>query len=186
LDWPAGTVVFELDQPEVLAFKRAVLAEAGARPSAGRREVGVDLREDWPQALRDSGFDPAKPSAWLAEGIMLYLPGWAQEQLCAGIDSLAASGSHVALEERQPMPDEALEAKRAEERAQSELPGKFFGLIYNEKHRDAVDWFEEHGWDAEAVLAADYVREGGRPVPPPDTDGGQLLRAGNLVAAKKR
>lgn len=186
LEWPSGTVVFELDQPQVLKFKRAVLARHGVAPTTDRREVAVDLREDWPKALRDSGFDPAKPSAWLAEGIMMYLPAWAQEKLCTGIDSLAASGSHAALEEMHPMPAEALEVKRAEERAAGEQPGRFFSLIYNEKHRDAVAWFDEHGWDAEATLAADYFREVGRPVPPPDTDGGQMVRSGDLFAAKKR
>ena len=34
--------------------------EQGAKPNAERREVAVDLREDWPQALRDSGFDAAE------------------------------------------------------------------------------------------------------------------------------
>jgi methyltransferase (TIGR00027 family) len=186
LPWPADTVIFELDQPKVLEFKRAVMAGHGDAPTADRREVAVDLREDWPKALLHSGFDPAKPSAWLAEGLLMYLPGSAQEQLYAGIDSLATPGSHVALEEMQPLPPDALEAKRAEERAEGQGPGNFFALIYNEKHRDAVDWFGEHGWDAEAILAADYVRQAGRPVPPPDTDGGQTLRWANLVAAKKR
>ena len=74
LDWPAGTTIFELDRPQVLDFKREVLAGQGAQPRAERREIAVDLREDWPQALRDSGFDPAKPSAWIAEGLLIYLP----------------------------------------------------------------------------------------------------------------
>ncbi len=186
LDWPADTVVFELDQPKVLEFKRAVLADHGASPSAERREVAVDLREDWPKALLHSGFDPARPSGWLAEGLLMYLPGSAQEQLYTGIDSLTTPGSQVALGEVQPLPAEALDAKRAQERAGGEKAGTFFSLIYNEKNRDAVDWFGEHGWDAEAILGADYVRKVGRPVPPPDTDGGQMLRSGNLVTAKKR
>jgi methyltransferase (TIGR00027 family) len=73
LPWPAGTVIFELDQPRVLEFKREVLAEHGDAPTAERREIAVDLRDDWPQALRDHGFDPGKPSAWLAEGLLIYL-----------------------------------------------------------------------------------------------------------------
>ena len=99
LAWPDGTVVFELDQPQVLEFKHEVLAARGDAPTAERREIAVDLRDDWPQALRDSGFDPSKPSAWLAEGLLVYLPATAQHQLFAGIDSLAAPGSHVAVED---------------------------------------------------------------------------------------
>ena len=94
LDWPAETVVFELDQPQVLEFKRAALA--GIRPTAERREVAVDLRDDWPRALLERGFDPSSPSAWIAEGLLIYLPATAQDQLFAGIDALSAPGSHVA------------------------------------------------------------------------------------------
>jgi methyltransferase (TIGR00027 family) len=109
LTWPEGTVVFELDRPNVLKFKREVLADRGDAPAAGRREVAVDLRADWPKALQGSGFNPAKPSAWLAEGLLICLPASAQEQLFAGIGSLAAPGSHVALEEMQPLPADVLE-----------------------------------------------------------------------------
>jgi methyltransferase (TIGR00027 family) len=186
LAWPDGTVVFELDQPKVLEFKRQVLADHGDAPTADRRAVAVDLREDWPKALHNSGFDPDKPSAWLAEGLLMYLPESAQEQLYTGIDTLAASGSHVALEEMQPLPADALEAKRAEERAEGQRPGTFWTLIYNQMHRDAVSWFGEHGWDAEATPVDDYFRLVGQPVPPPDTEAGEMLRSGSLVTARRR
>src|SRR6201993_4738815 len=48
LDWPAGTVVFEIDQPQVLAFKSTTLADNDVSPSADRRAVPIDLRQDWP------------------------------------------------------------------------------------------------------------------------------------------
>jgi hypothetical protein len=91
----------------------------------------------------------------------------------------------VALEETQPVPADALEAKRAEERAQGHQPGTFFSLIYNELHRDAAAWFGEHVWDAQATLVADYFVQLGRPVPEPDTDAGQMLYSGSLLTAKK-
>src|ERR1700688_1889963 len=58
LDWPSGTTVFEIDQPKVLAYKAATLAAHNATPSADRHEVPIDLRQDWPAALCDAGFDP--------------------------------------------------------------------------------------------------------------------------------
>ena len=100
LAWPEGTVVFELDQPQVLEFKRDVLARSGEAPTAERREIAVDLRDDWPHALLQSGFDPSRPSAWLVEGLLVYLPAAAQSELFAGIQALAAPGSHVAVEDR--------------------------------------------------------------------------------------
>ena len=64
LAWPTGTVVYEVDQPQVIEFKTRTLADLGAAPTADRRVVAVDLRDDWPTALRSAGFDPALPTAW--------------------------------------------------------------------------------------------------------------------------
>ena len=98
LSWPAGTVVFEVDQPEVISFKTDTLAQIGAEPTAERRTVAIDLRDDWPTALRDSGFDATSPTAWIAEGLLPYLPPEAQDRLLDGITALSAPGSRLATE----------------------------------------------------------------------------------------
>jgi methyltransferase (TIGR00027 family) len=189
LDWPDGTVVFELDQPQVLEFKREVLDAHGAVPTAERREIAVDLRNDWPQALRDNGFDPAMPSAWIAEGLLIYLPATAQHQLFTGLDALAAPGSHAAVEEGTPMDAEAFEAAREEEcNAALDNPagrGPFFQLVYNEQHAPAAQWFGNHGWRADAIALPDYLRSVGRPVPAPDSEAGWMTGAISLVSATK-
>src|ERR1700744_3393130 len=81
LDWPAGTTVYEIDQPQVVTYKTATLESAGAAPKAIRRAVPVDLRDDWPAALSAAGFNPKAPTAWLAEGLLMYLPADAQDRL---------------------------------------------------------------------------------------------------------
>ena len=98
LDWPAGTAVFEIDQPAVIGFKTATLAGLGAVPAAGLHTVGADLRDDWPAALRAAGFDPGAPTAWIAEGLLVYLPPDAQDRLFDDIDRLSAPGSRLATE----------------------------------------------------------------------------------------
>ncbi|MEE6178292.1 class I SAM-dependent methyltransferase [Mycobacterium sp. 050134] len=98
LPWPAGTVVFEVDQPEVIAFKTSTLAQLGAEPAAERRAVAVDLRDDWPNALRDNFFDASTPTVWIAEGLLPYLPPDAQDRLLDNITSLSAPGSRLATE----------------------------------------------------------------------------------------
>lgn len=185
LDWPASTTIFELDQPQVLDFKRQVLAGVGAEPRAERREIAIDLREDWPQALRDNGFDSAKPSAWIAEGLLIYLPASAEEQLFTGIDSLAGPGSHVAVEDGAPMQPDDFEAAVAEERAAAAKgDGRvFFQLVYNERHAPATEWFGRHGWSAVGTPLADYLRQAGRPVPGPDTEAGPMVARNTLVTA---
>jgi methyltransferase (TIGR00027 family) len=188
LDWPAGTTIFELDQPQVLEFKREVLRGHGDEPRAERREVAVDLRDDWPQALRDSGFDPSQPSAWIAEGLLIYLPAAAQEQLFTGIDGLAAAGSHVAVEDGAPMDPDAFEAARAQERAaieSGETQRAFFQLVYNERCAPATEWFGGRGWRAVGTPLADYLRENGRPTPGPDTEAGRMVARNTLVSAVK-
>src|SRR6267142_2630563 len=98
LPWPDGTVVYEIDQPKVIEFKTATMTDIGATPTAERRTVGIDLREDWPAALRRSGFDESKPTAWSAEGLLAYLPPDAQDRLFDHITALSAPGSQLATE----------------------------------------------------------------------------------------
>lgn len=184
LPWPDGTTVYELDQPQVLDFKREVLAEHGVQPRAQRREIAVDLRDDWSAALRDNGFDPNLFSAWIAEGLLIYLPAAAQEQLFTGIDALASLGSHVAVEDGAPMPPDEFRAKVEEERAAGdERP--FFQLVYNERCAPAAEWFGEHGWTAIGTPLNDYLREVGRPIPDADSEAAPMFARNTLVSAAK-
>src|SRR6201986_1502479 len=98
LPWPAGTTVYEIDQPAVIEFKTTTLADLGAAPKADRRSVAVDLRHDWPAALRGAGLDPTQPTAWSAEGLMPFLPPEAQDALLYNITMLSAAGSQLATE----------------------------------------------------------------------------------------
>jgi methyltransferase (TIGR00027 family) len=98
LPWPDGTTVYELDQPRVLDFKASTLAEHGAEPACNRVGVPVDLRQDWPTALQQAGFDASSPSAWSAEGLMMYLPAAAEELLFNRVHGLTATGSRIAVE----------------------------------------------------------------------------------------
>ena len=188
LPWPDETTIFELDRPQVLDFKREVLAQKEAKPNAERREVAIDLREDWPQALRDSGFDAGKPSVWIAEGLLIYLPAAAEQQLFAGIDALAAPASYVAVEDSVPMSPDELEAGVEEERAARAKGDErlFFQLVYNEQHAPADQWFDEHGWAAVATPLADYLREVGRPVPGPESEARSMIARNTLVRAVKK
>lgn len=98
LAWPAGCVVYEIDQPKVLAFKTDTLESHPATPIASHVGVGIDLRLGWPTALVESGFDPSIPTAWSAEGLLPYLTADAQDLLFDRVQSLSAPGSRVAVE----------------------------------------------------------------------------------------
>jgi methyltransferase (TIGR00027 family) len=133
--------------------------------------------------LRTSGFDPSRPSAWIAEGLLIYLPATAQHQLFTGIDSLAAPGSQVAVEESEPLDAEAFEAKREEECAAGNYT--FFQLVYNEQHAPAREWFGSRGWSAVATPLPYQLRSLGRPVPDPDSEAGVMTANISLVIAIK-
>ena len=185
LPWPDGTKIYELDQPQVLDFKREAMAAHGHKPTAERREIGVDLRDDWPQGLKDNGFDASMPSAWIAEGLLMYLPATAQDQLFVGIDTLASSGSHVAIEESMPISAEEFTAAVEEERAAGGTQGPFFQLVYNEQHAPAAQWFAGHGWTAVATPLTGYLRAVGRSLAAPDTEAGRMIANCSLVSAIK-
>ncbi|WP_204800906.1 class I SAM-dependent methyltransferase [Mycobacterium riyadhense] len=187
LPWPDETTVFELDRPHVLDFKREVLSGLGAQPRAERREIAVDLRDDWSQALRDKGFDADQPSAWIAEGLLIYLPASAQEQLFTGIDALASPGSHVAVEDGAPLPADEFAAKVEEERvAVAEgTRGLFFQLVYNEQCAPATEWFGKRGWTAVGTPLNHYLREVARPAPGPESEAASMFARNTLVSATK-
>ncbi|MFF2597959.1 SAM-dependent methyltransferase [Streptomyces californicus] len=98
LDWPIETRVFEVDLPEVFAFKEPVVEAAGAEATCARTVVPTDLSADWEAALLRAGFDPGLPTAWLIEGVLCYLPGKADDAVLAGVTRLSAPGSRLAGE----------------------------------------------------------------------------------------
>ena len=164
LDWPTGTTVYEIDQPKVLAYKSQTLASHGATPSADRREVPIDLRQDWPAALIAEGFDPKAPTAWLAEGLLMYLPAEAQDRLFAQITELSAPGSRIAAETAASHADERRQAMRDRfDRITAQLGIErtvdIQELIYHDDDRaDVVDWLNEHGWQATGQNSGDEMR----------------------------
>jgi methyltransferase (TIGR00027 family) len=152
LAWPAGTTVYEIDQPDVIEFKTRTLAELGAEPTAERRTVAMDLRYDWPSALIEEGFDPNQPTAWSAEGLLGYLPPDAQDRLLDTITELSAPGSRVAVESV-PNIDPA-DHEKAVERMQAASDRwrdhgfdlDFAELVYLGDRNEAAAYLGDHGW----------------------------------------
>jgi methyltransferase (TIGR00027 family) len=185
LSWPDGTVVYEIDQPKVIEFKNATMASIGAAPTADRRAVSIDLREDWPAALRRNGFDKAKPTAWTAEGLLMYLPPEAQDRLFDDIATLSAPGSRLATEYH---PDagasigERAEAFR-ERWQQHGFDMNLADLFYKGERNPVVEYLTEHGWQVTARSRTDMFTEYGRHFP----DGEELapLRDSLAVTAMR-
>lgn len=149
LAWPAGTVVFEVDQPAVIAFKTDTLARIGAQPTAERRTVAIDLRDDWLTALRANGFDADAPTVWIAEGLLPYLPPEAQDRLLDSITALSAPGSRLATENITDMSvftDERARAMRSAWR-QHGLDIDVAELVWLGERRPAAEHLTASGWN---------------------------------------
>ncbi|MFD0692195.1 SAM-dependent methyltransferase [Actinomadura fibrosa] len=163
LPWPAGTVVYEVDQPQVIEFKTRTLAELGAAPSADRRVVAVDLRDDWPAALRAAGFDPARPTAWSAEGLLGYLPSEAQDRLLDSITELSALGSRVATESRpNPRPGDEDQTKEGLHRISERWRAHGFDLDhvrlrYFGERNEAASYLTDLGWTLNTITVRDLL-----------------------------
>jgi methyltransferase (TIGR00027 family) len=171
LNWPAGSVVYEVDQPEVVAFKTETMAALGAEPTATRRTVSIDLRDDWPAALRDSGFDATKPSAWSAEGLLMYLPPEAQDRLFDHITALSAPGSQIATEYH---PDNgstmAERGKAMSDRwANIGCDVDLSGLFYEGDRNNVADYLNHRGWNVVARNRRELFGEYGRVFPEDDS-----------------
>ncbi|CAN5650975.1 class I SAM-dependent methyltransferase [soil metagenome] len=171
LNWPAGTLVFEIDQPEVIEFKTRTLAELGAEPTADRRPVAVDLRNDWATALRDAGFDTTAPTAWIAEGLFGYLPPEAQDRLLDQISELSAPGSQLAAEgvvhDADLDEDDAREKMRAvsDQWRDQGFEMDFSELVYLGERAAVTDYMEGHGWQTTALSARELMIKHGLTVP---------------------
>ncbi|GAB3892550.1 class I SAM-dependent methyltransferase [Kibdelosporangium lantanae] len=175
LPWLAGTVVYEIDQPQVTEFRTRTLAELGAVPTADRRPVAVDLRDDWPTELRAAGFDPAHPTAWSAEGLLGYLPPEAQDRLLDTITELSASGSRVATESRpNPRPGDDDQTKEGLRRISERWRAHGFDLDharlrYFGERNEAASYLTDLGWTLTTITVRDLLAANN--LPPLKDDG---------------
>ena len=167
LPWPDGVVVYEIDQPEVIAFKSETLAGLGATATCDRRTVAIDLRNDWAAALREAGFDPHAPTAWSAEGLLGYLPPDAQDRLLDTITELSAPGSRVAIDCAPPSDPAQEEQSRERMKAFSDhwreqgFHLDFAELVYIGERNEASGYLSGHGWQVAGTPVNDLLTENG-------------------------
>ncbi|ASO20761.1 methyltransferase (TIGR00027 family) [Actinoalloteichus hoggarensis] len=160
LDWPAGTTLFEIDREHVLSFKHTVLDRLGARTTAPLRSIAADLRDDWSSALLDAGFAPDRPSVWLAEGLLLYLPAEAERQLIDTVDRLTVGDGElfyeIKLHESAEIRADPLYAV-----ARQEFGIDLLGLFDTEPRRPSTATLAERGWSTQVRTSHHFTLEYG-------------------------
>jgi methyltransferase (TIGR00027 family) len=173
LAWPAGVRLFELDLPEVLAFKERVLRERGATARCDRSPVPVDLRSDWSGALRAAGLEPGAATAWLVEGLLIYLSAAEAEALLTGVTRLSAPGSTVAFEQ-----GSALHPTIQPQAGATPAMRPYAALWKGGLGQDAADWLTRRGWQVRRHDRTALGRAYGRSAP--------AISGGALITATRR
>ena len=146
----------------------AAPVDTRSSPHAVHRPVPVDLRDDWPAALRAAGFDPAQPTAWLAEGLLIYLPPEAQHRLFDQITALSAPGSTVATEFAPGIVDLDVAKVRSmsEPLREHGLDLDMPSLVYAGERTPAMDDLQGLGWQVTTVSRTELFTRYGRALPP--------------------
>lgn len=171
LPWPAGTTVFEIDQPQVIKFKTTTLAALGAEPTADLRALPIDLRQDWPAVLLEAGFDPGQPTAWIAEGLLAFLPPDAQDRLLDNVTRLSANGSRLAAEIFVNSTDGA-QSQNILDNAVARWRDHGFDievseLGYDGDRHDVASYLADHGWQSVRTPLSTLLTDNGLPPIPP-------------------
>ena len=190
LPWPAETTVYEIDQPRVIEFKTQTLQTLGATTTADRRAVAIDLRQDWPAALRQAGFDATQPTAWSAEGLLVFLPSDAQDRLLDNISASSAAGSRFASEN---MPDVSQAETTMQSRMQTltdrwrqhGLDVDMSDLWYLGERNDVADYLDSHGWDTVATGVAELFAANGLSSQPANEQEAEMFASFGYVTATR-
>lgn len=163
LSLPASFELFEIDQSGVLEFKDAALGDQGAEARCSRTAIGMDLRDDWPAALRTQGFESTRPTAWIAEGLLPYLAPDAQAGLLANINELAAPGSTLALDRITGDPAEGNRLGQLSERSGIDMES----LLAKGKGHDLAALLKATGWEVGEESTTEIADRYGRDLSDP-------------------
>jgi methyltransferase (TIGR00027 family) len=191
LRWPAGTTVYEIDQPSVIGFKTRTMQRLDAAPTADRRAVAIDLRQDWPAPLQRAGFDAAQPAAWSAEGLLAFLPPDAQDRLLDNISALSATGSRFASE-NMPNVNHAQTTMQTQMQTltdrwrQHGLDLDMSDLWYFGDRNDVDEYLSTHGWDTVATGHAELFAAHGLSAQPANDEEAQMLTSFSYMTATRR
>jgi len=168
LAWPPGVRLFELDTSEVISFKERVVATIGAKPGCERIVVQSDLRGDWLSDLTAAGFDASTPTAWIAEGLLIYLTADENERLITTLSGASPPGSRLALtlggRGSLDVPGETTSAV-VEDDAPLGSYASVNAMWRSEAPDDPATWLAQHGWNADVFSARERAAAYGRPLP---------------------
>ncbi|MBD2459868.1 SAM-dependent methyltransferase [Oscillatoria sp. FACHB-1407] len=96
LPWATEMQIYEVDRPEIMTYKESILKDAPL--SCQRQSIALDLTDDWVDALCCQGYQCDRPSIWLLEGLLMYLPEATVHPLLQTIAALTTPGSRLGVD----------------------------------------------------------------------------------------
>ncbi|MEN6603888.1 MAG: SAM-dependent methyltransferase, partial [Bryobacteraceae bacterium] len=142
---------FEIDLENVLEFKEPVVAtkELGA---TRRTVIAEDLTDkSWTDKLITAGFDPSVQTAWIAEGILMYLTDTQNDALMAAIAGLSVAGSYLMFVTNGPgwlADGHSRQLKQAVDSA---------GFGFQSHLDEPENWLTRFGWNVHEVVTLEQV-----------------------------
>lgn len=167
LGFDSGATLFEVDRPPVVEIKEALVAESGLAATVDRRPVACDLRDDWLRALQDKGFRPDLPSAWLAEGLLVYLPDDVVNRVVEGVSAASEPNSRIGVTVR---------ARRQPPAAEAD-PFAGVRALWHE-NPDIPALFDMAGWECARSDTRSVLARHGRELPDSDKPSTTSLLSG--------
>lgn len=156
LAWAPGTVVYEVDCPEVLQYKAQVLQDV--TPACIYRPVSGDLTAPdvkWATAILDAGYQTTVPTIWLIEGVVMYLQEKEVHLLLQTLSHLSVPGSVLGMDGVKV--GSILVGQRARKADRGRVVRHWqFG------HDDPKQLLAGYGWDAKVVEPQDVEAGYGR------------------------
>jgi methyltransferase (TIGR00027 family) len=153
LPCPADVRWYEVDLPDVTVVKNELVARSRLSATCERRGVAADMTSDWMPALRDAGFDPSAPTAWLIEGLLYYLTEQAVDDLLTTVTARSAPGSMIFLDHMQTSTLYGDDGRQIRAAVQNS------GSRWLSARDDVGPWLARFGWNAN-VYAGDDPRIG--------------------------
>jgi methyltransferase (TIGR00027 family) len=158
LKCPPGTRWYELDKPEMMAAKEALIAHARLTPTCNWSGIGADLTSDWYSELQAAGFDSRLPSAWLVEGLLMYVPEELADSMLARITEASVPGSWLLLEHL-----DTRMTRVAAGTVQDAVKAQNSAFV--SARDDVGEWLAGYGWRATVHAGSDPEIGFGRSVP---------------------
>ena len=113
---------------------------------------------------------PALPSAWIAEGLLIYLPPEAGDKLFDDVDALSAPGSRIATEDIAGITGEQLakisgRIKTMRDGSPGEAAVDVADLWYVGERRQASDYLAAKGWTSVTTSTTALFEQHGLALP---------------------